>query len=228
MCLSTGPKGNSIGIEGGMEQCYEVIKHCMQALVLSCHDIIDFPVDDNGVWQAGVAKFERWPTAIGIIDGTSTPVSRAIGRYSGHRHDWVFHTQVFLKADQQVGFVGSGYLGRKSDPQQVRESPLADLLAKTAEAKLEVLGDTAYQKVKGVKTPPAVRKTAEATALFTKYRARIEHFFGHLKTEFKVLDQRWPFRKSPDLLAQAWVAAAIIWTMRVRDGHIKPYPMKQC
>jgi hypothetical protein len=220
--MKTGQALNAVGQDWGLRRPEEYIRHTLQWIILCLHDHVSWP-EASEVWKDGVEAFKRWPAVFGALDSTYTPISRRLGTWCGHRNRFVVKTQAVISPSGRVLALRSPMLGRKSDSQLVKESPLRAKLVAAAAKGRAVFADTAYQKLMGILSPPAVRSSS-MKRLFVRYRSRIEHFFGHIKKMFPVLgDETWPAPRGLDLLAECWLAAGIIWTMRVEMGDVTPY-----
>lgn len=105
---------------------HDEINWCIPIMWEHFHALVQWPSLDE--WTSKIGNWNKLPSAVGAIDGTSTEINRPHIEpqelyFSGHRHFHVIHTQVVVDNTGKICHIQSGFLGHHNDAQHFRLMP---------------------------------------------------------------------------------------------------------
>ena len=156
-------------------------------------------------WSAMRGIWEKIPSAVGAVDGTSHRINRPQNEpqeqyFSGHRHCHVIHTQIIIDNHGTIVHVESGFLGHINDAQQFNlMTRIGPNLQLPFPENCHLLADriyanrfpllTAYKSVQiGRMEGPRLRKYRKFNSYLTCCRVSVEHSIARLKSYRAVSD----------------------------------------
>ena len=189
-----------ISLLSGMFMVSPSIRFLLPMMWTYFRNLVRWPTHEE--WMGMRNKWESFPGAVAVIDGTRHEIQRPQTEpqehfYSGHCRFHNFSTQIIMDNSGNIVFIQSGFLGHNNDSAQLCMMPTVgngDELH--LPAGLYILADSAYPCEYPYLTPWRQRNLAgnERRQLFNlefrKVRVRIEHCIRRIK-EYGAVNQLW-------------------------------------
>jgi hypothetical protein len=160
------------------------------------HALVQWPSLDE--WISKIGNWNKLPSAVGAIDGTSTEINRPHIEpqelyFSGHRHFHVIQTQVVVDYTGKICHIQSSFHRHQNDAQHFRlMSQIGHHQDLDFPQNVVLLADRIYPNGYPLMTPyirrqlnvrpdNVRRKCRKLNRLITEYRVKVEHAICDLK-----------------------------------------------